>query len=130
MLRGRRSRMPHRARSRVISAATLLAAAGFSSAADNTWDAPAATSGSWFDPQHWSLDRLPTPADAASIHNGGTALIASGSAAAGQLSLGSGGVQTGFLNQSAGSLSVTDLTVAAQSEPAVVVVGRGFVGAA
>ena len=39
-----------------------------------------------------------------------------GSAAAGQLFLGSTAAQTGFLNQSAGSLSVTDLTVAAHSE--------------
>ena len=112
----RRSHALRAARRRALTAATVLVSAGVARAETNTWDAPPAAPASWFEPLNWSLDRLPTSADAAWITNGGTALIPTGSAAAGQLFLGSTAAQTGLLNQSAGSLSVTDLTVDAQSE--------------
>ena len=112
----RRAQMTPWARRRAASAAALLVASGVAHAETLTWDAPAATPSSWFEPLNWSLDRLPTSADATYITNSGTAQIATGSAAAGQLFLGSTAAQTGFLNQSAGSLSVTDLTVASHSE--------------
>ncbi|HEX8523415.1 MAG TPA: hypothetical protein VF669_14270 [Tepidisphaeraceae bacterium] len=77
--------------------------------ATTNWDLTPPSTGDWFTATNWSTDLTPGAADIAYIDNQGTAIITSGSATASSLYLGQSAF--GNLNQTGGSLSLSNFTV-------------------
>ena len=90
----------------LLASIALILSAPFQlpSRADTFWQADPATPADWFTPGNWSAG-VPTSFVSATITNGGTAQIASGSAQSSSLYLGFGAGESGSLALDGGTLA-------------------------